>query len=319
MIPLILALLLATSFSMGEDLSAAQEFGEFMKEFSREYATVEETVKRFRIFSENFRHIQEHNAQPHGYTLKANQFSDLTTDELNAIFKGIETEKGFCQNRSLEGSSGLVDWREKGVVTSVKNEECCNANWAFASAGAVESLHAIRHRELKDLSAQELLDCSGEYGNAGCKGGSAESSLEYIADKGVSTEEEYHYVGRKGSCKKMSNGFKISSCIRVPPENTQQLLRALNKNPILIAVKANNRNFLNYNSGILRLSCGGKNDKLDHYVLLVGAGWKNKYPCWIVKNSWGKHWGEGGYAYILREEGQFKNVCGITEYSIYPS
>eukprot|EP00826_Nyctotherus_ovalis_P012834 TRINITY_DN13415_c0_g2_i2.p1 TRINITY_DN13415_c0_g2~~TRINITY_DN13415_c0_g2_i2.p1 ORF type:complete len:104 (-),score=18.84 TRINITY_DN13415_c0_g2_i2:19-330(-) len=101
--------------------------------------------------------------------------------------------------------------------------------------------------------------------------------------------------------------------------STQQLLRALNKNPVLIAVKANNRNFLNYNSGILRLSCGGQKDKLDHYVLLVGAGWKKKHPCWIVKNSWGKHWGEGGYAYIQREEGTFTNVCGITEYSIYPS
>jgi hypothetical protein len=46
-----------------------------------------------------------------------------------------------------------------------------------------------------------------------------------------------------------------------------------------------------------------------HAIEIVGWGTENNIPYWIVKNSWGKEWGRGGYFYMRRG----KNSCYIEE------
>ena len=45
----------------------------------------------------------------------------------------------------------------------------------------------------------------------------------------------------------------------------------------------------------------------DHAVTVVGYGTENNVPYWLVKNSWGTYWGEGGYFRIKRNA----KMCGI--------
>ena len=53
--------------------------------------------------------------------------------------------------------------------------------------------------------------------------------------------------------------------------------------------------------------CGSSG--INHAVTLVGYGTDSK-DYWIVKNSWGKNWGESGYFRVYRGTG----VCGINQY-----
>ncbi len=54
-------------------------------------------------------------------------------------------------------------------------------------------------------------------------------------------------------------------------------------------------------------------------MLLVGYGSDpNKGDYWIVKNSWGKDWGEHGYVLMKRSPDIKGGECGIQEDSIYP-
>lgn len=52
-------------------------------------------------------------------------------------------------------------------------------------------------------------------------------------------------------------------------------------------------------SGVISCSSGGA---ITHVVLLVG--YNSTY--WFIKNSWGKNWGNGGYAYISKSAD-----CGV--------
>ena len=67
-----------------------------------------------------------------------------------------------------------------------------------------------------------------------------------------------------------------------------------------------------YNGGIMTGCC---DVSTDHAVLLVGFNFSSSPPYWIIKNSWGESWGEGGYLRLAAGD----NECGIGTFPVIPT
>lgn len=312
-------------------------FDVFIRAFKKAYASEVEHSARFAAFKENYDFIRRHNADfQRGlttFTVGINTFADLTSEEYRTMILrpdafNITRRGGLLGGNEdqqptflppLSSDVTSVDWRQKSAVTEVKNQGQCGSCWAFSSAAAVEGAWAIATGKLVDLSEQQLMDCSTSYGNHGCQGGLMDFAFEYIVKNGgIDSADDYPYTARNGKCdhtKERENKVaKISSYKDVPPNNENQLLAAIARQPVSVAIEADQKAFQLYKSGVFSTACG---TSLDHGVLAVGFGNEGSIPYWIVKNSWGESWGESGYIRLARGVGR-EGQCGIAKQPSYP-
>ncbi|PIO25587.1 hypothetical protein AB205_0047960, partial [Aquarana catesbeiana] len=175
-----------------------------------------------------------------------NQFSDLSAQEFSDIYlKSYPAMKDnyIVPNKIFSSENALplrFDWRDKNLVTSVKNQmdpalkllcvgnsdgKCvmepthgrnfrqqgpithfpsenptCGACWAFSIVDTVESAYAIKGHPLTELSVQQVIDCS--YMDNGCNGGSTLSALKWLyqSQTKLVRSSVYPFKSHTGSC-----------------------------------------------------------------------------------------------------------------------
>jgi len=314
---------LSTFLSEGDEW---KQFSNFQERFSKRYDNLQEMETRFQIFRSNLRSIIIHNLDnTQNFTMGINQFTDLTSQEFKDQYVGgLKVQLGSygCKSfsSSASGSPSSIDWRQKGAVTSVKDQGQCGSCWTFSASGAVEGAWEISTGKLVDLSEQELVDCATgiSYGSHGCNGGEMEGAFKFIIEKGQCEISSYPYTAKDGSCKSCSPVAHISSCSDVKPNDQISLKAAVAQQPVAIAIEADTFYFQSYSSGILTSSSCGTT--LDHGVLIVGYGTENEQDYWEVKNSWGTTWGDKGYVKIARSSStNDPGICGISKQPSFPT
>jgi C1A family cysteine protease len=289
------------------------EFLNFVQKFEKKYDTTEAFFHRFNAFVVELNEVNAHNAKGLSWTAGINEWSDLTREEFFAVHaacaatdaESFEVDADLVDQPASNGNANDINWVTKGAVNKIKNQGQCGSCWAFGAIGTLEGMvFAVQGKALPILSEQQLVDCSGSTGNQGCNGGMPDRALNYLKSAGSCSQADYPYTGRDGSCKASScKGDKVKTSGPKNGKGESTLENLLNTQPVSVAIDASSA-FSRYTSGIFTGPCSSTS--INHAVTAVGYDAQS----WLVRNSWGTSWGNGGY--INMKRGQ--NICNINNY-----
>ena len=144
--------------------------------------------------------------------------------------------------------------------------------------------------------------------------------IDYIASEQngyIYTESAYPYTAKSCSiaknCCTAEAGEGVATGITghtaIPSGDEDSLKEAsATLTVVSVGIDASAASFQLYSSGVYA-PAGCSSTDLDHGVAVVGYNTMTKGgDYWIVRNSWGRTWGEQGYIYMARND---NNKCGI--------
>jgi len=298
-------------------------FEGFMLTYNKQYSS-SEFARRRAIYYDNVAEIEQINSENRGWQAGVNEHSDLTWEEFKAKFlmapqKCSATKKGNHVMSRKPFADPAFDWRDKHVVTPVKNQGSCGSCWAFSSTGALESAWAIASGHLLTVSEQQLVDCANDYENMGCRGGLPSQAFQYlIYNGGIQSAASYPYTGRDNQCNFRPEHIviRVRDGINITEGSEAELFDAIARaGPVAVAYQVSS-DFRQYKSGVYdSTQCKSGPMDVNHAVLAVGFNSTAEgKPYYIVKNSWGTSFGINGYFWMVRD----KNMCGVATCSSYP-
>jgi cathepsin L len=249
----------------------------------------------------------------------------------NSKLETIECVTDCLSQTSLDVESvpASVNWVTNGGVTPVKNQGQCGSCWSFSTTGALEGAYFVKYNKLSSFSEQQLVDCDNHKNGGkdmGCNGGLMDNAFEWIdKNNGLCTEADYPYTSgvtkTAGTCRStctLVDDSKVTTYTDVTASSDSAMMAALAKQPVSIAIEADQKEFQLYKSGVFSAACG---TNLDHGVLVVGYGSLNGEDYYLVKNSWGTSWGAGGYIMLGRgsKYNSGNGQCGMLMQGSYPT
>lgn len=241
------------------------------------------------------------------FTISANPATEYSLDELCGLAEPTDwREKGtFDPMPEKSELPAAFDWRNQGGDVPIRNQGGCGSCWAFSTVGALECAIKIRDGVTANLSEQYLISCNNK--GWSCGGGWFAHSYHMNAHDpcdgtGAVMESEFPYAASSSpgcSCP-YEHPYTIESWAYIGPQygmaSVSEIKQAIvDYGPVSTCITANGA-MQGYGGGIFN-AC--TDDPINHAVVIVG--WDDNQGSngvWIIRNSWGSWWGEGGYMRI---------------------
>jgi C1A family cysteine protease len=191
------------------------------------------------------------------------------------------------------GPPTAVDWRDAGrknFVTHVGDQGQCGACVAFAACAVLESRAKIHRQDAHyeiELSKAHLFFCGVQNG---CENGWTPGlALKRCRDRGVGREANFRYQPRQIACREIDSIVHVLRWRR--PSRTNDRKEALWLRGPVIGCMVVYSDFLWYRGGVYRPVTS---EVIGLHCVAV-IGFDDERACWLIKNSWGSAWGEGGF------------------------
>eukprot|EP00127_Corallochytrium_limacisporum_P000479 Clim_evm8s14 gene=Clim_evmTU8s14 len=296
----------------------------------------EELHHRLPHFVKNMHRVNHMNLNSKGETTYGvNHFALLSKDEWHPFLMGYRRLDDDTRPKPLTkvevydpvhrpSAPQTKDWRLEGAVGHVRDQGICGSCWAFSASETLQAQWFLQTGEQDDLSSQQLMDCSWDYGNMACDGGEGPAALQYVIDNGglqYTNDYEYEMVDDYCRYNPAKGAATAAGIVRIDEGDEAALESAAGTvGPISVAYDAGHDSMVFYSSGIYYEPECSSTD-LDHAVMVVGYGIDKEAPegkqeYWIVKNSWSEYWGSQGYFWLAKNR---DNHCGIATDAGYPT
>ena len=194
------------------------DFNDWRLSHNVDFSSPEEIIWRHSIWQKNKQFVDSHNAEERGFEVALNHLAHeewplncnlMSNDVLQETYFEDPHDKLSSSNNPFPDNNVClddnlppsVDWRDKNVVTPIKNQGQCGSCWTFSTTGSIESHHAIKTGKLVSLSESQIVDCDVNGTDSGCAGGLMDDAFKYIMKVGgLETETSYPYVAEDEKC-----------------------------------------------------------------------------------------------------------------------
>ena len=216
-----------------------------------------------------------------------------------------------------------VDWRNRfgtNWITSIYDQDPCESCWSYATTALVECMVRIEHNYWCKLSEADLHDGR----NAKCAdGGSVEASLDWAKDHGIADYGCYPDNKNDNAYAPSSDrpGRIVKVGARTNLGDVNQQKDWLDKvGPLASFIEvwsAFDRYEKNAKGACYNHKKTGDKDRGGHLILVIG--YDDTMQAWLIKNSWGTNWGDGGFGWIGYGEFDIDKYAKIGITDVNPS
>eukprot|EP00927_Polykrikos_kofoidii_P016157 TRINITY_DN17260_c0_g2_i1.p1 TRINITY_DN17260_c0_g2~~TRINITY_DN17260_c0_g2_i1.p1 ORF type:complete len:404 (+),score=72.35 TRINITY_DN17260_c0_g2_i1:72-1283(+) len=316
-----------------------EAFRDYISQFSRDYThDTQEVGKRWGFFQERLALIQVQNAKAKRlWNAGLNAFTDRTDAELKSlrgwrrvgggVHSGVSLLETSTEVKTSRVALDAVSWQNLSMASNVLDQGNCGSCWAVATVTMLQGRFESFGRGKRDFSVQQLVDCVPNPkacgGTGGCQGATVELAMSYVERFGLASSSKTPYTATDGVCQdaatqapSLTTSFLALAALRsqealdlnlagwykLPENKALPLMLAVASGPVAVSVAA--KDWFVYSDGIFD-GCP-KDSVVDHAVTLFGygegkSGGEIGQSYWLVRNSWGGSWGEGGFIRLHRK------------------